>query len=96
MRSDTKTGRNIGKKQQKSLKNRQNIGEYELINETMKKSLDFPFYCRFLVENFGKKSLNFSTKYQANFYWVGDRLNFWAIRLIFWGWWLNEKIKILA
>ena len=43
MRSDTKTGRNIGKKQQKSLKNRQNIGEYELINETMKKSLYFPF-----------------------------------------------------
>ena len=67
MRSNTKIGRNIGKKQQKSLKNYQNIGEYELINETMKKSLDFPFYCKFLVENFGKKSLNFSTKYQANF-----------------------------
>ena len=67
MRNDTKAGRNIGKKQQKSLKFCQNIGKYELINETMKKSLDFAFYRRFLVENFGKKSLNFSTKYQANF-----------------------------
>ena len=43
-------------------KNHRNIDEYRLINKTVKKSLDFTFYCQFSNEISVKKSSNFLAK----------------------------------